>query len=262
MDTTRAYFDAYRRLRAGSVTRTSALCYPIYRRLRGQNRLDLASGEVLVSPVSEPLLTMFDEAWVEECYRPAGWTCGPDGVVLDIGACVGAFTLWAARRAGAGRVIAVEPTPSLAAVLRANIERNGIGFATVREEAVGGHRRRAPLFGRGPGAMNTLYTSDHYGSTFHSIGSVDVVTLDDLLEGIERCDLLKLDCEGAEYEILAGASAHALASIRAVAAEYHVGMNEGDPDALARLLEDAGFRVTVSPLRDEEGGILHAVRAA
>ena len=243
------------------MTRTSALSYPIHRRLWGHNRIDLASGEVLVSPVEEPLLTMFDEAWVEECYRPLDWVSTDGGVVVDIGACVGVFAVWAVRQAGAGRVVAVEPTPSSARVLRENLARNRIESVTVCQCAVGGSRRRAPLFRRGPQAMNTLFRTDNYRSEFSVVDDVDVVTLDDLFDscGIDRCDLLKLDCEGAEYEILAGASPATLAKVRAVVAEYHVGMNDGDPSALANLLEAAGFRVTVSGLRDEEGGLLHAV---
>src|SRR5829696_7537799 len=107
-----AYLSAYHRLVAGGVRRLSALSYPLRRRLpRPENRLDLTTGESLVSPVGEPLLALFEEIWIRQSYLPAAWTPTPRPTVVDVGANVGVFSLWAIRRLGAARVVAIEPSP-------------------------------------------------------------------------------------------------------------------------------------------------------
>ena len=100
------------------------------------------------------------------------------------------------------------------------------------------------------------------GSAFREVARPAVTTLDELLRrlGVARCDLLKLDCEGAEYEILYGASEETLRAIDAITAEYHVGLNEHTVAELVRFLESRGFIVTSTPLLDPEGGYLYAQR--
>jgi FkbM family methyltransferase len=257
------------------VRRTSALSYPFRRRLppRPENRLVLTTGDSLVSPVDEPLLALFDEIWIRESYLPAAWTSAPtEGtgthaagpVVVDVGANVGVFCLWVARRLGAGRIVAVEPSPRTARALLANLERNDLKQVTVLEVAVGGERRQAVLYKRGAEVMDTLFQRDNYGSRFEPAGTVKIVTLEDVFTDLEidQCDLLKLDCEGAEYEILFGASDATLAKVQHIAAEYHVGLNEHEPTSLQRFLEGRGFAVTCFDPLDEESGYFHASRNA
>jgi hypothetical protein len=72
--------------------------------------------------------------------------------------------------------------------------------------------------------------------------------------------LLKLDCEGAEYDILLNASGPLLSKIRQIAVEYHVGLTPHQPEELAERLERDGFETDLQPLVDEEGGYLYASR--
>lgn len=252
-----------RRFSAAGASPSSLLLYPVRRRLpRGHNRIDVAGGRTLVAPAGEPLLTMFEEVWVDERYRPDGWRLAPGGTVVDVGANVGVFALWAATRAGAGRVVCAEPSPQALDGLRANVARNRLTSVTVLPVAVGGERRKAILYNRGPTVMDTLYARDHYGSTFRPGHEVEVVTLAELFEAaqVDRCDLLKLDCEGAEYEILLGAGHDTLARVDAIVMEYHVGLNGHGVEVLVERLGEQGFAVRRFDLLDVESGHLHAVR--
>jgi FkbM family methyltransferase len=247
------------------VRRSSALLYPLRRRLpRGQNRLDLTTGDSLVSPAEEPLIALFDEIWIRESYRPAAWTPTDGATIIDAGANVGVFSLWAARRLGAVCIVAIEPSLRMANALRANLERNDLEQVTVLEAALGGQRREAVLYRRGAEVMDTLFERDNHGSQFQAVGNVNVVTLDDVftMVQIDRCDLLKLDCEGAEYETLFSVSEDTLARVDCIAAEYHLGLNEHEPRSLQRFLENKGFSVTRFDPLDEESGYLHASRQA
>jgi len=131
--------------------------------------------------------------------------------VLDIGANVGFYTLLAASKVGpSGRVVAVEPGPDNAALIRASLELNGYSNVTVAEAAATDRNGSTRLF------LAPDYGSEHSLSGFsYSSGSVaeertiDVrtVVVDDLLDeqlGDVAVDLVKMDIEGAESLALDG----------------------------------------------------------
>jgi FkbM family methyltransferase len=133
---------------------------------------------------------------VEACVRD-------DGVLVDVGANWGYFPLFLAARPGfAGRVLAVEGFPSSAAQLRAVIDQTGIGALV---EAV------PVALGAAPG-MATMAEETFSGNNRLEGGggvAVPVDTLDAVMaaRGVARCDLLKLDVEGAEAAVIQGGRA-------------------------------------------------------
>lgn len=122
-----------------------------------------------------------------------------DGVVVDAGAHIGAFALAAAHAAPRGRVLAVEPGPRHAALLRENVARNGAANVDVIQAALG------DAVGTVGFASNEHYSS---GSTVAPDGDVRVqaTTLDRLVaeRGVRRLDLVKADVEGSEPGLLRG----------------------------------------------------------
>ena len=71
------------------------------------------------------------------------------------------------------------------------------------------------------------------------------MTLGDALDSVSgSCVCLKLDCEGAEYEILRKASAGDLERIESLIMEYHP---NGRVEEIGELLERAQFQVEISP---------------
>lgn len=138
----------------------------------------------------------------------AGLFCdllAPGMVVMDVGANVGQYTLLAAPRVGpAGRVHAFEPTPRVAAKLRASVRLNGFANVAVNEAAVS----------EAPGQVTLYYVEDDDGENSILGGkagcpsvTVPAVTLDDYVaaHGLGRVDVVKMDIEGAELLALRGA---------------------------------------------------------
>jgi hypothetical protein len=133
---------------------------------------------------------------------------------------------------------------------------------TVLSFAMSGLDGRSRLFRRGAGVLSTLYDQDVYGSKFEPGEEVETLSLDGLFSrfGIDTCTLLKLDCEGAEYDVLLKASAASLAAVRTIAGEYHVGLNSHTPEELAEHLRAHGFLARILPLADLESGLFYAWR--
>lgn len=135
----------------------------------------------------------------------------PGDAVIDVGANIGLYSLLAASRTGAGRVIALEPHPVAANRLRENVTLNGLQNIDVRCEAAGPESGVARLTAN----LDTINHIVEDAVTTDSI-SVPVVTLDDLANPGDQVALVKVDAEGFEAAVLAGA--HRLLGERAVTA--------------------------------------------
>jgi len=135
-------------------------------------------------------------------------TLRPGMVVVDVGANVGVYTLIAARLVGyAGRVICFEPTPRTFAILKDNIQINGLlETGRVRLHAVAITDRigtaRFAVHAANSG-HNTLFPE----SSDASLIDVETTTLDAALADVPRIDVIKIDAEGAEPLIWAGMAA-------------------------------------------------------
>jgi FkbM family methyltransferase len=141
-------------------------------------------------------------------YHITGAVAG--GTVVDIGANIGAFTVLAAKL-GAATVHAWEPHPDNRACLEHNLALNDVGgHVTVHPEAVGGQIGTVHL--AGDGAVARLDSSGQ---------PVEAITLNDILETIDDVTFLKLDVEGAEYQIIDAVKPALLRRVGMIAGEFH-----------------------------------------
>lgn len=166
-----------------------------------------------------------------------------DFVFIDIGANVGAYTLFVAARTGPrARILAVEPQPDIFDKLTFNIAQNPFGTVKAVACAVADRAGDLTLFldprNSGESSVKIVGTSEA------SRIRVPAVTLLDLTrqEGFHRIDAIKLDVEGAEDIILEpflrGAPAGLLPSLLIL--EDGIGQWQID---LPRLLEGHGYRL-------------------
>jgi len=124
------------------------------------------------------------------------------GTFVDAGSNKGDFALIAARTAGPrGRVVAIEPSPANCRWIRRSVELNGYSNVELHELALSDAEGEAPLY---------LAERSGWHSLLPGEGAAVIVrtrTLDGLLEELS-CpppDMLKVDVEGAELAVLAGA---------------------------------------------------------
>ena len=134
-----------------------------------------------------------------EAFRPRpGWT------VVDVGANIGAYSVWAASSMGSsGRIIAIEPNPVSHACLLRSLQHLSVPHVAI--QAACGDAAGEVILHFEPGyTVSSSVVPFAAGST-----SVPVAMrrLDDILreEGVEHIDVMKIDVEGAEELVLAGA---------------------------------------------------------
>ncbi len=167
--------------------------------------------------------------------------------VVDLGANIGAFTLFCAERFPQARIISFEPNQRACAQLATNVNRNQLSSRVeIHHSAVTGSSlpRRVKLWEPVSRSVNSSLLGTVGGGRGEGRWvDVPAVSLTELLSYYHEVDLLKMDVEGAEYDIIAGMAASALRNVCRIVLEYHP-IPEHDYTELVGLLERAGFRVT------------------
>jgi FkbM family methyltransferase len=197
---------------------------------------------------------LYEEIFVREVYLKHGLALADGACVVDAGANIGLFSLWAATRARGVRLHAVEPIPEIFAALltnaarhfpRARLHRVALGAvagqarfayypratgwstrhpepAAVRESLRAYLRARAEHPFAARIARHPRLFALAARPLFHSVArECQVTTLSGLMHGepLETIDLLKIDVEGAELDVLSGIADASWPRIRQVTME-------------------------------------------
>ena len=158
--------------------------------------------------------------------------------LLDVGANIGAFSVFAARQLPKAQLVAVEPFPNTYARLAQTIERNGLNS---RVRCV----QSAVTNQTGEVHFDAAVDSHSYARRIVDASSdqairVPALTLGDLLEqaGWSEVDYLKMDIEGGEYLALGAIPESMLRRAKAIGLEYH---DSSKFTALSQTITTTGF---------------------
>ena len=204
---------------------------------------------------------LFDEIFVKRWYnldaRPPS-----HATLLDIGANIGYASLFFSVQSPTLRIHGYEPNPAAYSVLQRNVADNRLqSRMQVFPEAVG----------RAPGTLNLWVDVPTYLSTGYLDHAprqggrripVPMVSLDDAWRRLNHGPiwLLKIDTEGAEPDILEGASNALLEAVKHVLVETHDNINPGALARCRQVLERAGFSLCRVHLHPWNEAIIHAKR--
>jgi FkbM family methyltransferase len=178
---------------------------------------------------------------------------GRPPVLLDLGANVGLFGIWALDRFPGAQITAFEPDPTNAAVARLCIEASGAADRWRLIEAAATDRDGHVVFLSGEFSRSRI-EPDRGGMEVEAV---------DVFPYFEGVDFAKVDIEGGEWAILADPRFHGL-SVPALALEYHPDQAPGpDPRTLAlEAVRGAGYEAEVVQEFGPGQGMLWAWRPA
>ena len=187
------------------------------------------------------------EVLVDEVYRPILELLPRRPVrLVEIGTHIGAFSIWLHRQHGISEAFCFEPDLESFALCQFNLGRNGSGNFKLHRQAVGGTTRETKMW-IDPGAHAK---SSLLGERVNFAGqqrNVDVIAFSEWLEQTPGdFDVLKMDCEGSEWEIIdAGAAVFTRFSV--IVAEIHQSLKGNrDINDFAAGLNHHGFRTMSS----------------
>jgi FkbM family methyltransferase len=226
----------------------SRLAYPFVLRLRSGEQINI---EELTD------LKAFWQIFLRQIYR----VHFSDRVILDVGANIGVFTLYAARCAPQTEIFAFEPFPStyhrlLTTVRDHNLESRVtcFNFAATGAEGV-----RLMPDASVPSQRRAVASPD---SAIARGTPVNGKTLEAMLEEnrLSKIDLMKMDIEGSEYEVLLSASQKILSRIRRIALEYHGDSAPYSKPQLFGHLQSAGFKIQWDVCDAQGYGVTEMIR--
>ena len=132
-------------------------------------------------------------------------------IVVDVGAHIGRYTIISSKRVGQnGKVVAIEPEPSNFEILNRNIKLNGLTNVIPLNYAVNSKQTKLKLYLPVEESGFTIYNTImvNRAKPEEKFIEINANTLDYLLQqnGIRYANWIKIDVEGAEFEVLKGAT--------------------------------------------------------
>lgn len=177
-----------------------------------------------------------------------------ESIVVDVGAHIGCFSIMAAKNAS--RVLALEPELNNYHMLRKNIELNQLKNISVFNIAVTGSSgyQDMVIYDDGSTGTHSLYYKRDTGIR---VKQIQTISLEGIFqkEGLFRIDFLKLDCEGAEYDIFRTMNFETASKIMSIVMETH-GVEEKYYIDIPAKLRELGFEVRI----EHHGRYIYAKR--
>jgi len=183
--------------------------------------------------------------WLIEEYKKSGFQINQNDVVLDVGAHIGLFTLYASQFCTKGLIYSFEPVQENFELLSENIKTNNLEQVKFFNLAVSHSNDPIKLYINDDESGHSMFSQSSQNLMVNSISLKKI--FDD--NKIEYCNFLKLDCEGAEYEIIKNLPLSYFEKIDKMIIEYH--MADSNPELLIELkkiLTDQNFKIETKSL--------------
>jgi len=195
-------------------------------------------------------LMAFTHVWLIQEYRNDNFIIKKNDIIIDIGAHIGLFSLLASTNCTKGKILSFEPVKDNFLLFEENIKLNNKENISVFNNAISSKNELVKIYLDNDESGHSLLSS---GENYEQVNSKTLETIF-VENNLEYCDLLKLDCEGAEYEIFENLDSKYFKKIEKIVIEYHLA--DSQPQLLENLikkLELFSYSISVKPLFSDIG---------
>lgn len=199
---------------------------------------------------------VFNELVCHEIYNNNFICVEENDIVVDIGFNYGLFSVTSLSK-NPLKIIAFEPNPNLVKTFTGFFKNDSV--IELHQKAVSGYNGKAIFFENLDPGMSTIYQELDRGSAGDSY-DVDVISFNDFIikNKINRIDYLKVDCEGAEYDIFDSMPNEYLCNnIKKIAIEYHHKFEDTKVQNLIKKLIDCGFETKIKKEENSTIGLIY-----
>ena len=198
-------------------------------------------------------LMALTNVWMINEYEIEDFEINANDTVIDIGAHIGLFSLLVSHLCKAEKILSFEPISENFDLLVSNLKLNHIENILPFNMAVSKNSGRLDLFLNNDQSAHSIFSKN-----LKSI-SVESTSLQKIFDEnkISSCKMLKLDCEGAEYEIIDSLPSEYLDKIQNIVIEYHLA--DTKPELVKSLIlkiENAGFKIKTRPHYNDMGFLI------
>jgi FkbM family methyltransferase len=198
-------------------------------------------------------LMALTNVWIIREYENEKISIKDNDTIIDIGAHIGLFSLFVSQFCKNGKIFSFEPISENYDLLKSNISLNNSKNIFPTNCAVSKTLSKIKIF------LNDDQSGHSIMSDTDSSVIVDSILLKDIfdLNKITTCNLLKLDCEGAEYEIINSLPQEYFEKIEKIVIEYHFA--DSKPELSSNLFQklcDMGFKISSKPHYNDMGFLI------
>jgi len=198
-------------------------------------------------------LMALTNVWMIDEYDVEDFEINTNDIVIDIGAHIGLFSLLVSQLCKTGKILSFEPVRENFDLLVSNLKLNHVENVLPFNIAVSKNSGRLDLFLNNDQSAHSIFSKSS-----ESI-NVESTSLQKIFEEhkISSCKLLKLDCEGAEYEIIDSLPSEYLDKIQNMVIEYHLA--DTKPELVKSLIlkiKNAGFKIKTRPHYNDMGFLI------
>ncbi|MBN2368845.1 FkbM family methyltransferase [Candidatus Woesearchaeota archaeon] len=166
-----------------------------------------------------------------------------NSVVIDIGANIGVYSVYACMTSKNTKVYAYEPMPDSFSLLSENLRLNKLEKSVEAFKlGIAGKKTIRRLFIAGKSPFHSLFPEKKGQKSI----DISCITLKDVFEknNIKKCDILKIDVECAEYEILFNTPDKYFQRTSKVLIEYQNLDKNRNLERLKEFFEKKGYKIT------------------
>ena len=195
-------------------------------------------------------LMALTHVWLIEEYKKENFEIQPHDIIIDVGAHIGLFTIYASQFCTKGKIYSFEPVLENYELLLENIKLNNLDHVTSFNQAISNSNEPIKLFLNNDESGHSIFSQSSKSIT------IDSISLQRFFDQnkIKHCNFLKLDCEGAEYEIIKNLPLEYFQKIDKLIIEYH--MADSHPELLIELkaiLSQQNFKIETKQLFSDIG---------
>ncbi len=215
-----------------------------YARNRKPTKVVLKGGVTISAPETNSILRGVKRIFYKNTYNPTHYEIGANDTVVDMGANIGIFSLYAATKTMKS-VYSFELFPSNFEYLQQNISLNKFNHVTPHLAAVS-DKVETRKFSVNESTSHHL-ADKNTKSNSDTFIEVQTVTLKHVMDqnDLNHIDFLKLDCEGGEGYVLLSTPLDYLKRIRKIAMEFHNTLSPLNHDEMDKILVAAGFETSL-----------------
>mgnify|MGYP001445255217 CR=1 FL=1 len=190
--------------------------------------------------------------WVIKEYDIPGFEIKDNDTIIDIGGHIGLFTVFCKQFSNRGKIFCYEPFFENYKILKDNIKMNNLNNVISNNMAVSKIDGIIPIYLSDDDSGHSILEKNSNSIDVQSISLKKIFDINN----IKRCNLLKLDCEGSEYEIIESLPEDYFEKIDKMIIEYHFAKKY--PELYSKLLgklELMSYSVNVKKINEDMGMI-------
>jgi FkbM family methyltransferase len=217
--------------------------------------IHLRNGTIVTGGKKSLILDLIDEIFIKKVYNPKSMKINAGDTVMDIGANIGIFSLYAARQ-GARNLFSIEPLSQNISLIKTNFKINKINKPKIIKAAVSDKKGIKKLYIGNLDSHGLLFDRN-FRQKFTKFVEVPTLTLKEIIyiNKITQINFLKIDCEGSEGEIIKSTKKDVWQKIDKIAIEYHDDVSTLSHREIVEKLKSVGYKTEVKVTSDFFGYI-------